>query len=58
MAFTGAVMVPHPPVLIPEVGRGEEQKISETAAAYLQAAEMIREMKPETIVLSAQHHVF
>ena len=42
MAFTGAVMVPHPPVLIPEVGRGEEQKISETAAAYLQAAEMIR----------------
>ena len=57
MAFTGAVMVPHPPVLIPEVGRGEEQKISETAAAYLQAAEMIREMKPETIVLSSPHSI-
>ncbi|MCH4190741.1 MAG: AmmeMemoRadiSam system protein A [Butyrivibrio sp.] len=57
MAFTGAVMVPHPPILIPEVGRGEEQKISETTAAYLQVAEMISEMKPETIVLSSPHSI-
>ena len=27
MAVIGAVMVPHPPLIIPEVGRGEEKAI-------------------------------
>ena len=30
----GAFMVPHPPIILPEVGRGEEKKIRATTDAY------------------------
>ena len=39
MAVIGAVMVPHPPLIIPEVGRGEEKEIQKTIDAYRQAAQ-------------------
>lgn len=34
MAVVGALMVPHPPIILPKVGRGEEKKIRKTAEAY------------------------
>ena len=34
MSVKGAVMVPHPPLIIPDVGRGEEKKIQATIDAY------------------------
>ena len=37
MAVTGAVMVPHPPLIIPEVGRGQERGIQDTIASYHKA---------------------
>ncbi len=55
MPILGAYVVPHPPILIPEVGRGEEQKIALTAAAYEKVAREIRELKPETIILTTPH---
>ena len=33
MSITGAFIVPHPPIVLPEVGRGEEKKIQKTADA-------------------------
>ena len=30
MSVKGAVMVPHPPLIVPAVGRGEEKKIQAT----------------------------
>ena len=33
-----AVMVPHPPLAVSEVGRGDEKKIQKTLDAYHQAA--------------------
>ena len=32
----GAFMVPHPPIMLPEVGKGEEKKIQATTGAYRQ----------------------
>ena len=32
MAIIGAIMVPHPPLIIPAVGRGGEAQIEETTA--------------------------
>ena len=29
MSITGGVMVPHPPIILPEIGRGEEKKIED-----------------------------
>ena len=34
MAIVAAMAVPHPPIILPEIGRGEEKKITKTAAAY------------------------
>lgn len=48
-------MVPHPPLLLPEVGRGGEKEITETARAYEAAAEFVRDCRPETIVLTSPH---
>jgi len=57
MSVIAGFMVPHPPLIIPEVGRGEERKIGETVAAYHQAAREIAGLKPETIVVISPHNV-
>ena len=55
--IVGGVMVPHPPLIIPEVGRGGEKVIEETTRAYEEAADLIAELKPDTIVLSSPHSI-
>lgn len=55
MGITAACMVPHPPLIIPEVGRGEEKKIQHTIDAYEETARRIGEWEPETIVLLSPH---
>jgi HK97 family phage major capsid protein len=34
MAILAAFMVPHPPMIVPAVGRGSEQQIQKTIDAY------------------------
>jgi len=58
MGILAAVMVPHPPLIIPEVGRGEEEKIKETTAGFTKAAELIARLEPETIVILSPHSAF
>lgn len=58
MPVVCAVMVPHPPIIIPDIGRGEERKISATIAAYNAAAKFIRGAQPETLVISTPHSTF
>ena len=55
MSIVGAIMVPHPPLIVPEVGRGGERVVEETIQSYIKAAEFIRELAPDTIVLSSPH---
>ena len=57
MSVVGAIMVPHPPILLPEVGRGEEKKIEASDSAYRKAAALAAELKPDTIVLSSPHAI-
>ena len=57
MAIVAGIMVPHPPLIVPAVGKGEESIIDETAAAYREAAKLVAEMQPETIVLSTPHSI-
>jgi len=57
MSILGAVAVPHPPIILPEVGRGEEQKISTTTNAYKEIARRIVELEPETIIITSPHSV-
>lgn len=55
MSILAAVMLPHPPLIVPEIGRGEERKIQDTINAYEEAAERIGALKPQTIVLLSPH---
>ena len=57
MSVKGAVMVPHPPIIIPEIGHGEEQKIRETSDSYRKAAAKIAEWKPDTVIVISPHSV-
>ena len=55
MPVLAAYMVPHPPMIIPQIGRGSEKQIEETARAYRRAAEEIAALRPETVVVSSPH---
>lgn len=55
MGVSAGFMVPHPPLIIPDVGGGEEKKIQKTIDAYQKAAEIIGRLQPETIVLFSPH---
>lgn len=57
MGISAAVMVPHPPLIVPEIGRGEEKKIERTIEAYKKAAEKIAAYQPETIVILSPHQI-
>ncbi|MCR5794031.1 MAG: AmmeMemoRadiSam system protein A [Solobacterium sp.] len=50
-----AVMVPHPPLAVHEVGRGDEEKINDTLQAFHRACEEIREAAPETVIVLSPH---
>lgn len=55
MSIIKGFMVPHPPLIIPEVGRGEENGIADTIKAYEHVGDMIAEAEPETIIISSPH---
>ena len=53
----GSIAVPHPPLIIPEVGRGQEKGIQSTIDAYREAAKWVVEKAPETLVVISPHSV-
>lgn len=55
MAILGAYIVPHPPLIIPEVGRGNEKAIQNTIDSYNDVAREIASLKPDTIVVISPH---
>ena len=57
MPVLAAFMVPHPPMIVPEIGRGSEKQITETIRAYEQVAGEIAALQPETIIISSPHSV-
>ena len=57
MPIVAAYMVPHPPMIVPQIGRGSEKQITETVRAYQLVAEDIAALKPETVIISSPHTV-
>lgn len=55
MGIVAGFMLPHPPLIIPEIGKGEEKKVLKTIDAYEEVARRIGEHKPQTIVLISPH---
>ena len=57
MPLLGAFIVPHPPLIIPKVGKGDESKIIHTTHSYQEIARRIGELKPDTIILTTPHSI-
>ena len=55
MPILAAFMVPHPPLIVPAVGQGNEEKVRETIRSYEQVADEIAALQPETIIITSPH---
>lgn len=55
MEILGAFMVPHPPLIVEEIGGEKIEKIKKTRDSYIQIAKEIGKLKPDTIIVSSPH---
>ncbi|MGI6189873.1 MAG: AmmeMemoRadiSam system protein A [Clostridiales bacterium] len=53
--ISAVYLMPHPPIIIPEVGRGEERKIQNTSDALDKCGRHILGLKPDTIIVITPH---
>lgn len=57
MPMLGAILTPHPPVLLPEVGRGREGEIAATGQAMEEAARAVAGWDPDVLIVSSPHTI-
>ena len=55
MPIVAAYAVPHPPLIIPAVGRGQELAIQDTVDAFQQIARETIALEPELLVVTSPH---
>jgi MEMO1 family protein len=48
-------MVPHPPIMVPAVGRGETKKVARTIEAMQQVCRQVAQLKPDTVIVISPH---
>ena len=57
MPMIGAIIVPHPPLIIPTVGRGREREVQKTIDAYRTAARQVADWGPEVLIVTSPHSI-
>lgn len=55
MPLLAGFIVPHPPLIVPEVGRGKEREIAQTVQSFHAIAAELAALAPETIVVISPH---
>lgn len=55
MPIVGAIILPHPPVILPEVGKGREREIQTTSDACREAAQTAAGWKPDVLIVTSPH---
>lgn len=55
MSIVSSYMVPHPPLIVSEVGEGKESEVLATIRSYEKIAQDIAKIKPDTIIISSPH---
>ena len=55
MSMLGGCVFPHPPLIMPEVGRGEERRIQATVDACREAAAWVVRQVPDVVVVTSPH---
>lgn len=51
----GHYLMPHPPIIIPDIGKGEEKNIENTITSCNAIGKEISSLKPETIIIITPH---
>lgn len=51
----GYFLMPHPPIIVHEVGKGKEVEVNNTVKACDEAARRIASLKPDTLILITPH---
>lgn len=57
MSLQGFYLLPHPPIVLPEIGKGMEAKISDTSKSFNAIGREIGEKSPGTIIIITPHGV-
>ncbi len=57
MSIVAGFMVPHPPMIVKEVGRGSEDQVRKTIESYENVADEIAAIAPDTIIITSPHSV-
>lgn len=55
MSIVGSFIVPHPPLIVSEIGKGKEKQIQATLDSYEVVAKKIAALEPETIFITTPH---
>lgn len=55
MSLVYSAFVPHPPIIVPEIGRGQEQACVKTIAAYRQIALAVLESQAQCVLIISPH---
>jgi AmmeMemoRadiSam system protein A/AmmeMemoRadiSam system protein B len=55
VSLQGFYLLPHPPIVLPEVGKGEEEKISNTSNNLHKVGKEISQKAPSTIIIVTPH---
>jgi AmmeMemoRadiSam system protein A len=50
-----AYIVPHPPIIVPEIGKGQEKDALKTITAYEQVGRKVGELAPDVIIIITPH---
>ena len=55
MSLKAAFILPHPPLIVEEIGLGREKDITKTKESYEKVAHEIENINPDTIIISSPH---
>lgn len=55
MSLLATFIVPHPPMILPEIGKGEEKNVQKTIDSYLEISKEIARLKPDTVIVISPH---
>ncbi len=55
MSIVAAGIAPHPPIIIPDIGRGELSRVSDTVESLKMFSDQVAKADPETVLLITPH---
>jgi aromatic ring-opening dioxygenase LigB subunit len=58
MSWSWAALMPHPPIIVPEVGRGREQVAAATLEGVAQLMKKLAERRPDRLLLLSPHQPY